>query len=160
MPQLQMRHSREDIVERALREFEQLDALVGHLRLADWQLPVPRPETRAPWTVKDALAHIVYWKAHTSRVFRGERRPPEARGLDIEQLNQLIYEQWRDRTPRDVLDWHRQVHAEVTRTLAALPADWFGRREHAPSWPADFDGHSARHRVKDIEAALASSGTR
>jgi hypothetical protein len=38
-----------------------------------------------------------------------------------------------------------------------LPAEWFGRREHGPEWPADFDGHSAAHRVKDIEAALSAA---
>jgi hypothetical protein len=157
MPKQQrMRHTRQSIVERTQREFEQLDALVRGLRPTDWQLRVPRPETRAPWTVKDALAHIVYWKAHTARVFRGERRPAEVRGLEVPQLNQVIYEQWRDRSPGDVLEWHRQVHADVMRTLNELPDDWFGRREHLAAWPADFDGHSAGHRVDDIEAALTS----
>src|SRR5256886_12714477 len=44
-----------------------------------------RSPTRDPWTVKDALAHILYWKEHTARVIRGERRPPEMRGLDVER---------------------------------------------------------------------------
>jgi Mycothiol maleylpyruvate isomerase N-terminal domain len=152
-----IRHTREQIVERTQREFERLDALVSGLNPESWHLPVPRPETRAAWTIKDALAHIVYWKAHSARVFRGARRPPSTRGLDVEQLNQLVYEQWRNRPPEEVLAWHREIHAEVIRTLAGLPAEWFGRREHGPEWPADFDGHSAAHRVKDIEAALSAA---
>jgi hypothetical protein len=76
------------------------------------------------------------------------------RGLDVNQLNQLIYRRWRRRPPREIVAWHRRVHAEVRRTLANTPAAWFGRRAHAPEWPADLDGHSAAHRVKDIEAAL------
>jgi hypothetical protein len=155
MPKQQkIRHARDDIVARAEQEFERLDALVSRLAPNDWKRPVPRPETRAPWTVKDALAHIVYWKSHTARVFRGERRPAEIRGLEVEQLNQLIYDQWRDRSPEEVLNWHREVHADILRTLADTPPEWFARREHAPEWPADFDGHSAAHRLKDIEAAL------
>jgi hypothetical protein len=153
-----MLHTREGIAERTQREFERLDALVSGLRPADWQLPVPRPETRAPWTVKDALAHIVYWKSHTCRVFRGERRPPEVRGLDVEELNQYIYDEWCERSPEEVLNWHRQVHADVMRTLADTPEAWFARREHAADWPADFDGHSAAHRIKDIEAAIRTEG--
>jgi hypothetical protein len=149
-----IRHTREEIAARTRREFEQLDALVSGLRSEQWRLLVPRPETRAPWTVKDALAHIVYWKAHTARVFRGERRPPATRGLDVEQLNQLIYSEWRDRSPSEVVERHRQVHTDVMRTLADLPSDWFGRREHGPAWPADFDGHSAGHRVNDIAAVV------
>ena len=155
MPKLEkIRHTREDVMARTQREFEQLDALVRGLRDHEWKLRVPRPETRLPWTVKDALAHVVYWKAHTARVFRGERRPPEARGLDIERLNELVYTQWRDRSPTEVLEWHREVHEDVMRTLAAKPAEWFGRREFSPKWPGDFDSHSAYHRTRDIEAAL------
>lgn len=150
-----IRHTREEIIQRTEREFAALDALASRLGPSDWQRLVPRPETRAPWTVKDALAHIVYWKSHSARVFRGERRTSATRGLDIEHLNQLIYDQWRDRSPEDILAWHREVHADVIRTLASLPPEWFSRREHAREWPADFDGHSSAHRVKDIQAALA-----
>jgi hypothetical protein len=141
---------------RAEREFARLDRLVRRMRPADWRRRVPRPPTRDPWTVKDALAHIVYWKAHTTRVIRGEPRLPEMRGLDVNEINRLIYRRWRRRRPSEVVAWHRRVHAEVRRTLARTPAARFGRRSHEPGWPADLDGHSAAHRMKDIEAALGS----
>jgi len=149
-----MRHTRAAVVERTRREFDVLDSLVGRLQPADWERLVPRPETRDPWTVKDALVHIVYWKAHSAAVFRGERRPPETRGLDVPALNHLIWERWRERSPADVIAWHREVHADVLRTLDSRTDEWFNRREHAAGWPADFDGHSAAHRVKDLERAL------
>jgi hypothetical protein len=76
------------------------------------------------------------------------------RGLDVSGINRLVYERWRDRRPAEVVAYHRQVHRDVLRTLAATPAEWFGRRERSAQWPLDFDGHSADHRVKDIEAAL------
>ena len=155
-----MRHTRKEVVDRARREFAALDRLLARLRPADWKRRVPRPPTRDPWTVKDALAHIVYWKEHTARVIRGERRPPEMRGLDVEQINRLVYKRWRRRRPGEVLERHRRVHADVLRTLARTPDEWFGRRERSPQWPVDFDGHSAAHRVKDIEAALSDSRDR
>jgi hypothetical protein len=158
MVKQRVRHTRADVLERTRREFEALDGLVARLRPEDWERRVPRPETRDPWTVKDALAHIVYWKAHTARVFQGEQRPPELRGLDVTHINRLIYERWRDRSPADVVAWHRDVHADILRMLAEKPEDWFSRREHQPSWPGDFDGHSAAHREKDIQAALQSAG--
>jgi hypothetical protein len=142
---------------RAQREFARLDRLVRRLRPADWRRRVPRPPTRDPWTVKDALAHIVYWKAHTARVIRGESRRPEMRGLDVNEINRLIYRRWRRRRPGEVVAWHRRVHAEVRRTLARTPAAWFGRRSRGPAWPADLDGHSGAHRMKDIEAALRTA---
>ena len=153
-----MRHSRRTVLARTRREFAKLDRLVARLRPADWTRRVPRPDTRDPWTVKDALAHIVYWKEHTARVIRGERRLPEMRGLDVNQINRLVYRRWRRRRPSEVVAWHRRVHRDVLQTLAATPAAWFGRREHGPEWPGDLDGHSAAHRTKDITAAL--SGTR
>jgi hypothetical protein len=154
MTRLLMRHTKAEITERTQREFIELDLLVARLRPEDWQRLVPRPETRDPWTVKDALVHIVYWKSATARVIRGEKRLPEMRGLDISAINHLIWERWRDRSPEDVVAWHREVQTEVLAALAARPDDWFGRREHSEHWPADFDGHSAVHRRKDIEQAL------
>jgi len=152
-----MRHTREAVLERTQREFDTLDDLVAQIGAGDWHRPVPRPETRDPWTIKDALAHIVYWKLHTIRVIRGERRPPELRGLDVSRLNKRIYEEWRDRAPEDVIGWHRQVHVLALQALTERPPEWFTRRERAEGWPFDFDGHSAAHRRKDIERALGGA---
>ncbi len=149
-----MRHTRKDVTERTQHEYRQLDRLVKQLKPADWRRRVPRPESKDPWTVKDALAHIIYWKEHSARVFRGEKRPPEMRGLEVNQINAVIYRRWRNRRPTDVVAWHQRVQEEVTRTLRDRPDDWFGGRERGPSWPGDFDGHSSWHRVRDIEAAL------
>lgn len=149
-----MRHTRLEVRQRTQREFDELDRLVARLQPADWDRLVPRPETRDPWSVKDALVHIVYWKTHTARVIRGQKRLPEARGLDVPQLNHLVWEQWRTRSPADVIGWHRAVHADLMRTLANIPDEWFSRRDRSAQWPADFDGHSAGHRRKDLLAAL------
>jgi len=149
-----MRHTRKEVTDRTRREYQRLDRLIRRLKPADWRRRVPRPETKDPWTVKDALAHIIYWKEHSARVFRGEKGPAEMRGLDVNQGNALVYRRWRRRRPADVVAWHRQVHDDVMRTLRERPDEWFGRRERGPDWPGDFDGHSASHRVRDIEAAL------
>ena len=150
-----MRHKKKDVIARTRREFTILDRLVRRLRPADWTRRVPRPPTRDPWTVKDALAHIVYWKEHSARVFRGERRLPDMRGLDVNAINRLIYRRWRRRQPRELVAWHRQVQKDVLKTLGANPPAWFSRRDRSPKWPLDFDAHSADHRRDDIEAALA-----
>ncbi len=79
-----MRPTRKEVVDRANREFARLDRVVSRLSPADGKPPVSRPAARDPWTVQDALAHILYGKEHTLRVIRGERRLPEMRGLDVE----------------------------------------------------------------------------
>jgi Mycothiol maleylpyruvate isomerase N-terminal domain len=150
-----VRHTRDEVRRRTAEEFARLDRLIARLAPGDWDRPVPRPESRDPWTVKDALVHIVWWKEHTTRVVRRQRRPPEFRGLDVPEVNRLVYERWRTRPPAEVVEWHHRVHEDAMRALDEAPASWFGQRERSPAWPGDFDGHSAAHRVRDVEAALA-----
>jgi hypothetical protein len=106
--------------------------------------------------VKDALAHITYWKADVARTIRKQRRTPEVARLMINAHNRVIYERWRDRPVSELLDWHRQVQSEVVAALREAPEDWFGGRERGAPWPFDLDGHSIYHRVRDIERALSA----
>jgi hypothetical protein len=150
-----MRHNREEVIERTIREFELLDQLVASLSDKEWEMLLPRPESKEPWTVKDALAHITHWKADVARSARGQRRPPEERGLGENEANHLIYMRWHDRSAQDVLAWHRQVQEDVLAALREAPDAWFSARERRPEWPFDLDGHSSQHRAKDIQRALA-----
>lgn len=147
-------HRREDVIERTVREFELLDRLVAGLTAEEWERPLPRPGSKEPWTVKDALAHITHWKADVARKIRRQPVPPEERGLNETEGNHLVYLRWRDRSPQEVLDWHRQVHQDVLAALREAPEKWFSGRERRPEWPYDLDGHLRDHRVQDIEAAL------
>ncbi len=152
-----MRHSREQVIERTIREFEILDGLVSNLSDDDWYRSLSRPETKDPWTVKDALAHITHFKADVVRKIRKQPLPAEMKGLSETDENHLIYERWRDRSPQEVLAWHRQVQNDVLAALRDAPEEWFSGRERRPEWPFDLDGHSSYHRVKDIEQALKRS---
>jgi hypothetical protein len=149
-----MFHNRKEVIQRVTQEFELLDALVANLTDEQWHRLVPRPESKDPWTVKDALAHITYWKAGVARSVRKQPRPAEERGLNTTQGNHMVYLRWRDRSPQEVLAWHRQVQQDVLDALQQAPEKWFTGREHAPDWPGDLDSHSTFHRVKDIELAL------
>ena len=149
-----MRHNRKEVIKRTIKEFELLDQLVVNLTDEEWNRPLPRSESKDPWTVKDALAHITHWKADVARTARKQRKPVEERGLNINAGNRLVYMRWHDRSPQEVLDWHRQVHQDVLAALREAPEEWFNGKERGPEWPGDLDGHSTHHRVKDIEQAL------
>lgn len=151
-----MLHTREEVIQRAVREFEQLDRLVSGLSEQDWHRLVPRPEGKDPWTVKDSLAHITHWKADLIRAIRRQPVPVEERGLSYSEGNHLVYMRWNARSPEEVLAWHRQVQRELLETLAAAPEKWFSGRERQEDWPNDLDSHSSYHRIQDIEQALAS----
>ena len=149
-----MRHNREEVIKRTIQEFELLDHLVANLTNEEWNRLLRRSESKDPWTIKDALAHITHWKADVARSARRQRRPIEERGLNINQGNHLVYLRWHNRSPQEVLAWHRQVQKDVLAALHEAPEEWFSGRERGPDWPGDLDGHSAYHRVKDIESAL------
>jgi hypothetical protein len=149
-----MYHNREEVIERTIREFELLDRLVAGFSDQEWDQLLLRPETKDPWTVKDALAHITHWKADVARSARGLRRPPPERGLETNEANHLIYLRWHDRPPEEILVWHRQVQQDVLAALRVAPDVWFSGRERRQEWPYDLDGHSAFHRLRDIERAL------
>jgi hypothetical protein len=151
-----MRHTRSVVINRTIREFELLDNLVAGLANQDWGRLLPRPETKDPWTVKDALAHITHWKADMVRKIKKQPIPVEEKGLSWTDGNHLIYERWRDRSPQEVLAWHRQVQKDLLVALQEAPEEWFSGKERRPEWPFDLDGHSTYHRVKDIEQALKS----
>jgi hypothetical protein len=154
-----MYHSREEVIARTIREFELLDKRVANLSDEDWQRRLPRSETKDPWRVLDALAHITHWKADVIRSMRGQPIPPEERGLNETDGNRLVYLRWRERSPQEVLAWHRQVQQEVLAALRDAPDAWFSGRQRRSEWPNDLDGHSAYHRVKDIEQALLGEKT-
>ncbi len=152
-----MRHTRKKVIERTIREFKLLDRLVANLSDQDWERLVPRPETKDPWTVKDALAHITHFKADIIRSINRQHKPSDVRGLNITDENHVIYTRWRDRSPREVLEWHRQVQKDLLATLKDMPDEWFSGKERKADWPFDLDGHSEYHRVKDIEQALTKT---
>src|SRR5512143_3430954 len=145
-----MRHSREEVIERTIREFELLDRLVANLGDEEGERLVPRPEGKDAWTVKDVLAHITHWKADVIRAARRQPRPPDERGLQETDGNRLIFLRWHDRTFQEVLAWHRQVQQDLLAALRMVPERWFNGRERRAEWPYDLDGHSEYHRIKDI----------
>ena len=152
-----MLHDRDEVIQRTIQEFELLDKLVAGLSDEEWRRPLPRPETRDPWTVKDALAHITHWKAAVIRSIKGEPRPLDEKGLNETASNRLVYLRWVDRSPQEVLAWHRQVHEKVLTALREAPESWFSRRERRARWPYDLDGHSAYHRQQDIARAVGKT---
>ncbi len=155
-----MRHTRREVIQRAVREFKLLDKLVSGLTKADWDQRLARPETKDPWTVKDALAHITHWKADVIRQIHGQRIPPEERGLNMTDGNRLIYLRWHKRTPRQVLAWHRRVQADLLTALRTAPDEWFSGKPRGADWPFDITGHSEHHRTKDIQQALEKRKSR
>jgi hypothetical protein len=149
-----MRHNRKKVIERINHEYKLLDKLVSTLSENEWNCKLKRSESKDPWTVKDALAHITHWKADAARSVSRQPKPIEERGVNITEGNHLVYLRWHNRSPKEVLAWHRQVQKDVLIALREVPESWFSEKDRNPDWPGDLDGHSSYHRKNDIETAL------
>ena len=148
-----MLHTRESVLKRVVDEFDALEAAIAELGEHDWAHLLGKREGKDPWTVKDSLAHITYWKARSMRRFRGERRKPgEApQPRSLIGANHIVFEEWKDRPLEDVLAWHRQVQSDLVAAVLNAPESHFSKRGRSPSWPFGAIGHSTKHRMKDLE---------
>jgi hypothetical protein len=153
-----MRHSREAVIERTIRAFDELEEFVSGLSADDWSRPLLNRETKDPWTLKDGLVHITYWKADTARQALGERRPKEVQGLNTHEHNHYVFERWRHSPPSEIVAWHRQVQQDVLAALKRAPESWFNGKERTRPWPADLDGHVSAHRA-EMQRALGATKT-
>ena len=157
MPQAAAR-KKADVIARVQREYRALDRTVRRLTPAVLRRPAFERFKREPWTVKDALAHIIAWKRFTALSLRGERRPPRYRGLEVMAANTKLYRDWHHKSAREVVAAHHAVQREVMAALRALPGSSFAARP-SPYWPADLLGHSAEHRVRHLERAANTAPT-
>ena len=143
------------------------------------------PDAIDPWQVKDAVAHVTHYKARAVHRLVGRRDAPlsadeqrfdeywgRQEWADLEGadhvlprmdaftrrrhgLNHLVYERWRDSSPREVLAWHRFVHEHVIAVLGEGPESWFGPTGRLPRVAIGTLAHHLDTHVRDIRRALA-----
>jgi hypothetical protein len=149
-------HNKRETMARVENEYRALDRVVRRLGTRGLNEDVPGFGARARikrerWTRKDALAHIVEWRRQALRALRKEASDPELKGLPIERKNRRLYERWHARSAREVVAYHRKVHAHTMEAMHRLPEQYFSKRL-SPLWPNDLIGHSAEHRRRHLEA--------
>ena len=159
-----------ELLERVASAWEALgDSIAG---LSSERLGQPGPQG---WAVKDHLAHVAVWERATVAVL-GRRPQAEAFGLDeaelrrldIDALNDVIYQRHRDLPVDAVLELSRQAHADLLaalreledadlqKSLAAYGADPSDQRPLLEKIAGDTYAHYADHQawIGDLLAAL------
>lgn len=96
------------------------------------------------WSVKDHLIHMAVWEDGIDALLSHESRDarmgfsdaaPKPRGLD--NINDAIFRQHKDKTLQQVLDAREAIHTRFLYTLRALPDDALQRPIR------DFDAESS-----------------
>ena len=149
-----MIHTKRRTLARIEAEYRALDRAVRRLAPADFRRPAFQAEARERWTVKDALAHIVWWKANMHRAITKAPQRPGWSKLTVRQANKKIYDEWHRTSPRELVAWHRAAHRALLASLRRLPEVYFSGRRRSGEWPFDLVGHSAEHRTRHIERAV------
>jgi hypothetical protein len=116
--------TKEDLLYHLSADRQQLEDLIG--TLSEEELTRPGPEG---WSVKDHLAHIIAWEKSGLALLAGEDRAA-AVGVDkdlYEQglheddpINDVIYQQHKDRSLDDVLAEFRQVRAKTISAVSKM----------------------------------------
>jgi hypothetical protein len=93
--------------------------------LSEEQLTAPGPEK---WSIKDHLAHLDVWSRALQDLLDGKPRyprflvssPEEMRTIDIDVINDRIFQKNRDRSLEDVLAGFRDSHQGTIDRLRAM----------------------------------------
>jgi hypothetical protein len=134
-----------------------------------------QPGVNGDWSMKDIVAHLTGWQprvnAHLQAGQRGETEPPPPWPAHLQtddEINAWIYESWRRRSLREVLDESHQVFQQLLDVVAGLPEDvrieqvHQGRRVYHLLWldgqrlqPGEFFDHFHDDHEPDVRAWLA-----
>ena len=115
--------SKTTIIKRLHTERRRLEINLARLSRED----ILRPNTMGEWSFKDMLAHLAHWEAFlpdwiaASR--RGQKVETPAPGLtwkDLDILNRRIYEEHRDQSLEEVLEYFRATHTRFMELAESL----------------------------------------
>ncbi len=86
-----------------------------------------RPDPASGWAIKDHLMHLAMWERGIAWLLSGRSRyeamsitADEWHSLEMDQVNDLIYQRHRERTAAEALTDFRAAHAEMLDALAPL----------------------------------------
>ena len=146
-------------------EYQQWEALleqIGPTRM-------DQPGVSGDWSMKDIVAHLTGWQpwliSRIQAAQRGEAEPPPPWPAELQaddDINAWIYESYRGRSVREVLDETYQVHQQLLTVIESLPDDVRIEEEWHLVWLGDqrfpsgeFFDHFRDDHEPDVRAWLA-----
>jgi hypothetical protein len=101
------------------------------------------PEVNGEWSIKDNIAHLNAWHGRLLNMLRATKEgvdlPDPTPGLAEEEINEMFYQQNKDRPFAEVQAEFHSTYQQVLQSVQALsneelnkPLSW---REGRPIWP-------------------------
>jgi hypothetical protein len=155
-------------LQQEVREWEALLDQIGPTR-------IEQPGLNGDWSMKDVVAHLTGWNRWlVARLQAAARREPQplppwpANLQTDDEINAWIYETYRGRSLREVLEETHQVIQQLLTVVEGLPEDiqieqvhrsgrvyhlvWLGEERHQPG---EFFDHFHDDHEPDVRAWLA-----
>jgi hypothetical protein len=152
-------------------EYRQWEALLDQIGLAR----MDQPGVNGDWSMKDMIAHLTGWNHWLADRMQAAQRggpkplPPWPAHLETDdEINAWIYEAYRKRMVREVLDEMHQVHQQILAVIESMPTEvqiervdpayylvWVGSQRFAPG---EFFDHFRDDHEPDVRAWLAQEG--
>ena len=146
-------HTRAGLLARTRQQHTRLLALLAPLTDDDLTYPgVTQPDN---WSVKDHLAHLIWWSGRMIDVVGGALDPIEALSIADENedgINAAVYALNRDRSLADVRAAFDAGHERLLRFIETVPADALVK--HYGFISGNADSHYDEH-ARMLEAWLA-----
>ena len=124
-----------------------------------------RAGTWGEWTLKDLIAHLVYW--HTVAIERlqkfADSRADEIRAIsdaEIDELNQNVYRANKDRPLDEMLAAFESTYLALRTAAKSIPAEVYPQ-DQQPSpvrnWVVDNGSAHYDEHLADVETAIRQS---
>jgi hypothetical protein len=115
--------SKADLLERIETAQAELDAAL--LGLSNAQLD--RKDRDGGWSIKDHVGHIIGWRGHALAALQGDLAHEgmgiareQFANLHVDEVNDLLYAQHRDRPPEEVLAEMRAQHQRLVELIDGM----------------------------------------
>ena len=143
---------RAQILDDIRRDYVRLDTLLG--TLSEDQLTTPN--VNDSWSVKDNIAHLSAWHRRliaNLQAVKERREPPKLWDSDdLDEVNEIIYQQSKDRSLTDVQAELHATYRDVVALVESMsneelnrPLDWLEGQPVTASIAGNTYGHYQEH---------------
>src|SRR5690348_6030758 len=111
-----------ELLERMQAEYEQFETLLASLEEEQMMIP----GVNGNWSIKDHIAHLLAWQDHLQELLQavldGKKEPPKPvqEFSSVDEINEYIYQKYKDRPLAEVLVAFRASYQRVLSTVRAL----------------------------------------
>ncbi len=144
--------SKEQLLEKMRSGYDAFSALLSSLSEAQ----LTTPNVNGGWSIKDNIAHLSAWQrrqiARDQAVREGIELPDPTPGMSIDEINELYYQQNKDRALADILDEFHETAQSLQESIEALtdeqlnsPITWLNGRTLASYVAGDSYEHYEEH---------------